>query len=200
MKRTLKNGDFLLIEYCPTENFYRGDIIAYRDEIKPKLNRIISHRIVNIKGEKFFTKGDNNKNPDMISVNTNNLIGKVIAYERNGKFHRVIGGMPGLIKARIWYFFCHSGYLFFTKIKWILSAKIISESINRFWEHRIQKIKVNTKEGPVIKWIYRNRTLAQQLPNNTLQRSSLLAHILIETKKIEVRSQEPEDKKPEDRR
>lgn len=182
MKRTLKNGDFLLIEYCPTENFYRGDIIAYRDEIKPKLNRIISHRIVNIKGKKFFTQGDNNKNPDMISVKTNNLIGKVTACERNGKRHRVIGGMSGLIKARIWFFFRHSAYLFFNRMKWILSTKIISDRLSRFWKHRIQKIKINTKEGPVIKWIFRNRTLFQLLPDNTLQRFSVLSYFLTETK------------------
>lgn len=180
MKGTFRIADFVTLESFNIKNLRKGDIIAYRSEHKK--DDLIVHRIICIDKGKLFTRGDNNRRPDILSVSKSNLIGKVTFYERKGKLHCVIGGIPGLIMARIKYFFRRSAYLFFTKIKWIISAKIISESLNRFWKHRIQKIKVNTKEGPVIKWIFRNRTLFQQLPDNTLQRSSILSYFLTETK------------------
>lgn len=188
MKGTFKKEDFLLFKPCIIKKLRRGDIVVFKKSNGLKANVMIVHRIIQINNNVLFTHGDNKKRPDVIPVSKANLLGKVTAYERNSKRYRVIGGMPGLIIARIRYFFRRSAYRFFTKIKWILSTKVISDNINRFWEHRIQKLKVNTKEGPVIKWIYRNHTIAEQLPDNTLQRFSILSYFLTETKNPSITS------------
>lgn len=182
MKSTFSEGDLLSIEPRDLKKIRIGEIVAYRNNRKDESDNLIVHRIIKISSNILFTKGDNNRNIDTFPVSKENLVGKVILYERKGKLHRVIGGIVGLIIARIRYFFRRSAYLFFTKVKWILSIKIINNSINRFWKHRIQKIKINTKDGPVIKCIYRNHTIAQMLPNNTLQKSSILSYFLTETK------------------
>ena len=179
MKGTFRKGDLLVLEPCSEEKLYKGDIIAFTNIKEINENEIIVHRIIGINKGNLFTRGDNNKRPDIIPVSNSVLVGKVISYERNGKNYRAIGGLTGLISARIFYFFRRTIYWFLIKIRWLLPIKLIGNMLNIFWKYRIKKIKLSTKDGPVIKWVFRNRTIVHWLPGKRPQKTSFLSRFLI---------------------
>jgi signal peptidase I len=183
MKGTFRKGDLLVLEPCLKEKLHKGDIIAFRNTREIKDNEMIVHRIIRIDKGYLFTRGDNNKRPDIIPVSNSALVGKVISYERNGKNYRAIGGLTGLISARIFYFFRRTIYWFLIKIRWLLPINLIGNMLNKLWKYRIKKIKLSTKDGPIIKWVFRNRTIAHWLPENRLQKTSFLSRFLINSKK-----------------
>lgn len=56
MEPTINKGDSVIIEKLNKDiNIKKGDIISYKDK-----NNIIVHRVIDIKNNKYFTKGDNN--------------------------------------------------------------------------------------------------------------------------------------------
>jgi len=184
MKGTFQKGNLLVLESLPIEKLHKGDIIAFKNKRKIKENEMIVHRIIHIDKDCLFTRGDNNKRPDIIPISNSNLIGKVVSYERNGKSNRVIGGLTGLIRARIDYLFRRTIYWFLKKIRWLLPIRLIGNMLNKLWKSHIQKIKLSTKDGPIIKWVFRNRTIAHCYPNKKLQRSSFLSRFLINSKNL----------------
>lgn len=71
MEPILKVGGILYYEKINLDDFKKDDILVY------KLNEhIVSHRIVNINGYGFETKGDNNNSNDSYIVDKNNVIGR----------------------------------------------------------------------------------------------------------------------------
>ena len=164
MKGTFQGGDVLIIEDWTIENLHKGDVIAYRDIRGGRENNQVVHRIIRISQGCLVTRGDNNRRPDIHPVSTEKLIGKVIAFKRKGKVYRVIGGFLGLIKSRIGYFFRRYCYLFYQELRKLLSVKKINNMVCKFWKPSIRKIKYPTSEGPLIKYIFRNRTIARWWP------------------------------------
>lgn len=65
---TIKDGDQVRI--IPQENYNENDIIAFWNSH----NKIVIHRIIITKKNKFFTKGDNNKEFDKI-VSKKDILG-----------------------------------------------------------------------------------------------------------------------------
>ena len=71
MEPILKVGGILYYEKINLDDFKKDDILVYQ------LNEhIVSHRIVNINGYGFETKGDNNNSNDSYIVDKNNVIGR----------------------------------------------------------------------------------------------------------------------------
>lgn len=77
MEPTFKNGSFVLVSSIPYL-FVKpkiGDTIALKNE-----DKIFVKRVTKVNGEKYFVKGDNNKDSLEIGwINKKEIVGKVIA-------------------------------------------------------------------------------------------------------------------------
>jgi len=80
---SLKNGETAHVEKCTPVEVKRGDILVFKHK-----GKYIAHRLMQTKqenGQMFFVaKGDNNRHYDPL-FNENELIGKVISFNQNGK-------------------------------------------------------------------------------------------------------------------
>jgi signal peptidase I len=183
MKGTFRTADFLKIELCILENLQKGDIVAFAKDSKVgNKDNLIVHRIIHIEKDCFITKGDNNRRPDALPVAESNLIGKVVAFEREGKTYKVKGGLPGLIRARVVYVFHRICYLLLYNVRKFMPVRKIANIVFILWKPKIQKIEFSTVEGPVIKWVHRNRTIATWLPEKNLLIASFLSRFLLHSK------------------
>jgi signal peptidase I len=183
MKGKFRIADFLIIELGKMKNLRKGDIIAFfKKSGDGKYNDPIVHRIIHLAKEHCFTKGDNNRRPDIFPVAESDLIGKVVAFERGGKTHRVKGGIAGLIGARMIYILRRAGYLLSCRLRKYLPVKKISDIVFIFWKPEIQKLEFSTAKGPLIKWVHRNRTIATWLPEKNLLKASFLSRFLLNQK------------------
>lgn len=126
MKSTFQRGDLLTIEPIEINRLKKGDIIAYLSRHNIQENNLIVHRIIKIAKNCLITKGDNNRNPDIYSVEFSRLMGKVTSFERYGKCHRVIGGWTGMTGAKILYLIRRIFYLFFSQKRNLFKKKLIS--------------------------------------------------------------------------
>ena len=74
MVPTLQVGEMVLI-HQETE-YHVDDIITFRDQF----NRLVTHRLVGIVGDRYFTKGDANETPDSDPKTIDKIMGKVILH------------------------------------------------------------------------------------------------------------------------
>jgi len=83
----LKNGDTAHVEKCTPDSVQRGDILVFKHN-----GKYIAHRLLKIQHENtkilFLAKGDNNRHYDTL-FHENELVGKVISANQNGKIKKV---------------------------------------------------------------------------------------------------------------
>lgn len=79
MYPTFEKGDLVLMQKIKTEPNV-GDIVMYRSKETPMP---ITHRVIEISGNTYKTKGDNNANADRWGVNKGDVMGIAVAF--NGK-------------------------------------------------------------------------------------------------------------------
>lgn len=72
MEPTIHVGDMIVID-TKVESYEKDDIITFYDVN----GSFVTHRILNINGNKMITKGDNNDSPDE-EMNTDSIVGKVV--------------------------------------------------------------------------------------------------------------------------
>jgi len=168
MKGVFILGDFLHIDIFKIDDLNPGDVIAFKDIRENSKNDRIVHRIVKISNNALITMGDNNRNLDFHQVTPENLIGKVISYERDGKKYKVRGGLPGFYQAKIKYFIRRSIFWFYKKLTNISFIRsFLRLLLNNFFVSikKIKKIKVNSIEGSIIKWSLNGKTIAKKGPD-----------------------------------
>jgi len=73
MRPALDIGDIVLVDARKPFNVSIGDVIAFRFE-----NMIVVHRVINVTGGGFRTKGDANPDPDPFVVDSSSVVGKVV--------------------------------------------------------------------------------------------------------------------------
>jgi len=73
MEPTIKTGDIAIIKNAKKEVLKEGDIIAFRSGTS-----VVTHRIIEIKEDKFITKGDNNNTEDRFPVEYKDIEGVFI--------------------------------------------------------------------------------------------------------------------------
>lgn len=80
MKPELAIGDIIIIKEC--DEYNKNDIITFNvnDEY------LVTHRIIEKRGDNFVTKGDNNTSKDEELVQKENIVGKVIYNSKILKF------------------------------------------------------------------------------------------------------------------
>jgi len=110
MEPNISKNELIVIK---EQNVYqKGDIITYKDF----WGRLITHRIVEIDGEKIVTKGDSNDVPDEI-INKEKIQGKVV-------FHSILLGFICLYVLKPLIIIILLGYLL-KILYWIILTKIL---------------------------------------------------------------------------
>ncbi len=164
MKGTFIQGDFLQTKACNLHKLIPGDVVVFRDMREKDKNSHIIHRIISVDGDSLVTKGDNVKYIDAFPVTIGNLIGRVDKLERKGNLHKVRGGLKGLYLARTKYFF---RWFVFRLYKKMTSFSIISFFVKLLLKNtskKIIKVKINTDEKEVTKWILNRNVIARKGP------------------------------------
>jgi signal peptidase len=75
MKPTYKTNSVIYYKEVPKEELKVGDIITFEMD-----KELVSHRIYEIKGDIFITKGDANNAPDNLNITYEQIKGKDIKY------------------------------------------------------------------------------------------------------------------------
>lgn len=157
MHPTFKPGQLLYIR--PTMNGLSvGDVIVYSDH-NQKIN--VVHRVVKIKDGLVYTRGDNNPYNDVNPIHPKDILGVVVKVNQNGSIASVQGGKAGYRRLqhqakrnRIAHFLKSLLFPFYRNIK-------ASGIVPKIWHPEIKKIHLETQNGFVIKYVSRNRTVAQ---------------------------------------
>jgi len=76
MNPEMNPGDVVVSTYTNPEEIQINDIITFAFVDNPK--KCITHRVINITNEGFQTKGDANEDPDQRTVQSSEVIGKVV--------------------------------------------------------------------------------------------------------------------------
>jgi len=159
MKGTFKPGDKLFVEKLPLSQIKRGDAIIFSNKNKSK-DEFVVHRVVNKGPGGLVTRGDNNPYQDKELVTEENVIGKVARRERNGKIYKVWGGGLGILKAKA----LHGRIQAIRVLKNFLGKpyRILKKSgiIPRIWRPEIETIHFETRDGPLIKYVHKGKTVA----------------------------------------
>jgi hypothetical protein len=93
---SFRDGDRLVIEPCGVGDIRKGDVVVF---VAPGDDTRIVHRVIAAGPDRFRTRGDANPGEDPWLLGVGDLIGRVTAFERNGRLHPVAGGRRGRLRA-----------------------------------------------------------------------------------------------------
>jgi len=182
MKGTFRPGDFVETVNCRPRNLRRGDVIVFRGSDTGHGKNLIVHRIVGIAEDGFITQGDNNRRPDAQPVPPNSIMGKVFSRERSGIHGKVIGGWPGLIKAKTKFFVRMAIHRIYSKTRQLWPKRLIGRVMSALSKSPVKAICLSTKEGPVVKWVWRNQTVAYRHGEKGPMMTTFAARCLLESR------------------
>ncbi len=170
MEGSFRFGDTLIIESVPFEDVRPGDIVVFQrmNDFGVKVDFV--HRTISVQREGLITQGDNNSRQDKNFVTEGNLVGRVCYVERDGKKIEVCNGPAGLLRSRvrrglnfmwneIWRAVSNMGRTFY---RWLRESGLTP----LLWRPAISKVFLMTENGPMIKYISRNRTVGRYWPEN----------------------------------
>ena len=154
MAPTFKTGQVLYVR-PDVQDVKAGDIVVYEQG-----GRYIVHRVLSTGKEGYITRGDNNRYNDARTVKPEQMIGRVEMEEEHGEINLVRGGLFGLrwmyfrkeIKGLVWWLRNIFG--------WPYRMLRISGLVARVWKPEITRIKLQTVDGSLVKYIFRNKTIA----------------------------------------
>ena len=159
MAGTFRPGDCLVVRPAAWEHICAGDVVVFRRAGDEK-NEIV-HRVLSVRAGGLLTRGDANPQPDTDLVTQEVLVGVVSGYERAGRLHLVQGGWRGRLDAvwlrfiqrirRVFIPLLRPFYRLLRKLGWV----------GFFWRPELTEIHLETAHGPLVKYIYRRRTVAQ---------------------------------------
>jgi hypothetical protein len=98
MRPLLRPGDRIRFVYCRVEEVRRGDVIIF---IPPGQEERVVHRVVSTGPGGIRTKGDANPCRDTGNLRQEDIIGRAVSVERNGKVTPVTGGIAGRLLAAL---------------------------------------------------------------------------------------------------
>lgn len=161
MRGTFREGDVLWIAPDRLEMVEAGDIIAFYDNGSRDTSPLVVHRIKACTPAGLVTQGDFNATPDSELIQAEGFVGRARFVQRGDKIHRVWGGRLG----QLW-----AGYM---RLRKYLAAgriaslyqslyRLVKSSglVRRLWRPTIVKIQLATNNGPLVKYIHNQRTIA----------------------------------------
>ena len=161
MAGTFRPGDCLVVKSAAWEQIRAGDVVVFRGRSADEEKNEIVHRVLSVQPGGLLTRGDANPQPDSDLVAEEDLVGVVSGYERAGRLHPVQGGWRGRLGV--------AWLRLIQRIRWvfILLLRPIYRLLRRlgwvsfFWRPELTEIHLETAHGPLVKYIYRRRTVAQ---------------------------------------
>jgi signal peptidase I len=190
MSGTFKFGDRLLIDSLSLAKMKRGDILVYWRINKKEEKEYIAHRVIKINCGELMVQGDSNLQPDLTIVTEENFVGKVSYILRGERIINVHGSIIGLICFRI---------IRAIMVTWSLLGLIIRKLgrwpydrlrrtnwIARIWRPKIQKMKIMTEKGPLIKYMVNNRTVGEYWLENGKFTCRKPYDLILNSQKIEL--------------
>jgi signal peptidase I len=159
MKGTFKPGDKLTIEIVPFARIKKGDVIIFRRTREEKSDFIV-HRVADIAANGLVTRGDNCRVSDEGFLAAEDIIGRVVRFDRSGKTHAAQNSLKGITKAKILY----SRMRLMRIVKRMFRKPYLkvrdSGIIMKFWHPEIEIIRLQTPDGPLDKYVHKGRTVA----------------------------------------
>ncbi len=167
MRNIFHSGDYLIIDSCSFEQIRLGDVIVFRSKAVGGKNHIVVHRLISMSGRGLVTRGDANRQIDEVPVTREDLLGRAVALERNGKRLPVPGGKIGLGQAflarlglgiiRILILLLPLGRSFWRRLR-------RSRFIHELWKPEITQVRFVVKSGSVVKYLCHGRVIARWWP------------------------------------
>lgn len=121
-------ADYDFLDIATAEKIQAGDIILCESD-DPMDDEWIAHRIVKIKDEKIYTKGDGNPIIDDGSLHHNAIMGIVTARWRNGKKLRIYRGRKGMIQYHLYVIYFQTRKVLKVIADRLILPKILSSGI-----------------------------------------------------------------------
>ena len=165
MLGTFRPGDWLRIEKIALAQVRKGDVIVFG---RPDMGEedFVVHRVVGMGPEGPVTRGDNNLKNDKTRMTEENLLGRVIHFERGEKIHKVWNGRLGMLRVRA----LHARFRSISVVRFFLSKPYQSLKrsgiVARIWRPEIEIIHFETQDGPLVKYIHKGRTVASCLTDS----------------------------------
>lgn len=108
MEPTIQTGALLIAREVDIESIQLNDIICFRTQVSEIWGKIVTHRVVDVMQAEsgsilLETKGDANLVSDIFSVDSSNLIGKVVWYTGKGS---ILSGILSLFTNKIGFLGC----------------------------------------------------------------------------------------------
>ncbi len=164
MRGTFRSGDCLLVMHVLLAELRPGDVVVYRGQNEQGQADELVHRVVAVAAGAAIAKGDNNPRADTTPITSDNLLGRVTHVQRNGKTRQVWGGQLGLMRARIfrigkwarrWIVRLGRG-----PYCWLRGSGLIL----RLWQPSVLRVRLVTKDGPLVKYVHDGQTVARWRP------------------------------------
>jgi len=170
MAGTFRFGDRLIVEHVPLTDIHPGDLVIYRALNHGGNEKELVHRVMSVLPEGLVARGDNNPFADRTLVTEKNLVGMVAYVERDGKCISVRSGWPGLLRACVghgyrglwgwaWGLVRLMGRMFYGRLR-------DSGLVVHLWRPSIERVRLLTEKGRLVKYVCRRRTVACYWPGN----------------------------------
>ena len=165
MAGTFRPGDCLtVVTTVSLADVRPGDVVVYGRLNHNGIEKKLVHRVMCARPNGLVVRGDNNPCNDSTLVTENNLVGRVSHVYRDGKRLPVRGKRFGLMRARvlhgsrrIWEVLWNAArYMGRRTYSWLRKSGLVA----RLWRPSIVKVQLMTDNGPLVKYVCRNRTVA----------------------------------------
>jgi len=154
MKSTFRIGGVLYVR-PDVQDAKPGDVVVYEQE-----GRYIVHRVLSVGEDGYITRGDDNRFADPTLIAHRQIIGRVELREHQGAIASVQGGSRGLWLARLSFVGRRLEPSLRIAFGWPYRLLKVSRIMPRIWRPAIQQIHLKTDAGTLVKYIYRQKTVA----------------------------------------
>jgi hypothetical protein len=161
MAGTFRPGDCLEVKPVAWEQIRAGDVVVFRGCGSGDEKNEIAHRVLAVKPGGLLTRGDANPQPDADLVKSEAVVGVVSGYERGGRLYPVQGGWRGRLAAGWLRFYQRIRQMLIRLLRPIYRLVRKLGWVGFFWRPELTEIHLETAHGPLVKYIYRRRTVAQ---------------------------------------
>jgi signal peptidase I len=158
MRGTFVDGDYLRVSKVKHKYLKPGDLIVFEDPNNTE-KKMIVHRVIFRKNNQLFTKGDSSSYIDPEPPTNDQIVGKVIGYERKGKYQKVLNGSLGILKTKIIKLKLLIKKIIFPLIIPIYQIANKTQLIPKIWKPDIQMIILGTKDNKTFKYTHKGRTV-----------------------------------------
>ena len=160
MHPALRRLDVLFVDPCAYEALQPGDVVVFRAPDGRPPDSYVVHRVRRRTERGLVTQGDACAHPDIELVRPEQLLGRVRRVLRAGRVRPVWGGRA----ARL--------YLRWVRLRRAAVAlgaapyRFLPRVVGRpgWWRPRVTRVRVQTQEGPLVKFVCGGRTVGEHRP------------------------------------